>query len=363
MIDTQSILNSLSQEEFKNILLALDSKNDAIFFELYKNCPLKIKPLFEEEDYFTDIFCRRIEKIKDENLFNDWFFNQGLSDFYDIQKLRKLTKTRSGNQKLAHYLEKQDKPNSLEGLISTAFYYRKESPEKYKEIIKENKAKFESLNDRKFTQKSKIIETLFYFLKKESTQDVLTITKELNLDILKINSNSEKRFCHFEIAELSLEQIKEMYTGVLGRNNIQIYENFSTLFSYGTNWELKPYHLVFDILENHSDLEKHEKGNYIFEKVVNTSEEMLRNVNVREKWNYIFENLNTNKKDIQEIHLEQLVEYECTRLRVNHKYTEQFVEKIKSLQEDVFACIYPVFSKLTKNLDENINKKSNKPKI
>ena len=238
MNGTQSILNRLSKEEFKNVLLALSNKNDELFFELYENSSPEIRPEFKSDDYFTDIFCRRIEKIKDEKLFNDWFFNQGLSAFYDIQKLRKLIKTRSGNQKLSHYLEKQDKPNSLEELISTAFYYRKENPEKYREIVTENKTKFESINDRKFTQKSKIIDTLFYFLKQESTQDILTITKELHLDILKINSNSEKRFCHFEITDLSLEQIKEMYAGVLGRNNIQIYENFSTLFSYGKNWEL-----------------------------------------------------------------------------------------------------------------------------
>ena len=115
---------------------------------------------------------------------------------------------------------------------------------------------------------------------------------------------------------------------------------------------------MFDILENTNDLKKHEKGTYIFEKVVNTSEEMLRNINIKEKWNYIFENLNTNNKDVLEI-----LEYECTRIRVDHKYTEKFIEKLKLLEEDFFACVYPVFSKLTKGLDENKNKKSLKLKI
>ena len=83
------------------------------------------------------------------------------------------------------------------------------------------------------------------------------------------------------------------------------------------------------------------------------SEEVLRGeVNIKEKWYCIFNNINTLDKDKLEA-----VKADCIKLRIENKSIDAFLNEVREQQEDIFFCLNPVFSKLSLSLEEK-NKNS-----
>lgn len=350
------LYSKMNSSEFRDLLVHIHDSE--AFFMLYNSAPENLKPIHSKDDYLTKILCSHVEKITDEKLFNEWFFDKDLKQFYDVEDTRKLTSKKPENKRLKLFLEEKDKPASMLEIIAALFYYRSKDKMKYQALLQEYRPKLENLNNKQFSERNKIAENLFYYFKQLSPHEAFKVEKEMHLDLLKINANSRKKAYFLNIENVDLEMFKQIWEKCPGKDINIKFSNFIGLFTSKNHYLSYTYRagelgFMIDVLESSKNKENiYDKCHFLY----NVAMEVIANKSpmkidtLKTNFLYIVENLRDEKSKSDMQYMVEDNYFSDSNARDRQDQSSYLMNALIKNKDHLKRVINPLFYKLNKEL-------------
>jgi hypothetical protein len=194
--DRENLSRGHPSENLYNMLCNMYYYHDAFFF-MYENIPVNLRPDWNKDEHFRNIFMTALKKT-DDDFFNHYFF-QGLDTYSSVEEIRAYSLDRPNNQKLKELSVELDNPVKIDKIMKALLTFYGEDEERFENLWQKSQTKLKGLNKIN-KKKSHALDATFYLFqaiaKKEGFEKANERFQSIDLNIISVASIIKHAIVH-----------------------------------------------------------------------------------------------------------------------------------------------------------------------